>query len=143
MKYKQSFAAFLVGFIFALGLGVSGMTQPQNVVGFLDLFHWKPALMFVMIGAISFHGIFYFLIRKKKTPLFDTQFHIPNSKEMTPSLIIGSVLFGAGWGLGGLCPGPAIVSLASGQQSVFIFVGAMVVGMLTYRVFAKLNWLRR
>lgn len=98
---KNALASFIVGLIFALGLGVSGMTQPQKVVGFLDLFgQWDPSLIFVMIGAIAVHFLTYRLIRKRNTPLLDTQWHVPTKRELTPSLMIGSVLFGVGWGLG-------------------------------------------
>lgn len=130
---NQKLAAFAVGFIFALGLGISGMTQPQKVVGFLDLFgNWDPSLMFVMVGAIAVHFISYRLIRKRASPLFSTQWHVPTKKDVTPTLIVGSILFGIGWGLAGYCPGPALTSLASLQAEPVIFVISMLLGMFLF-----------
>ncbi|HEY8270228.1 MAG TPA: YeeE/YedE family protein [Pseudobdellovibrionaceae bacterium] len=135
---KNAFVALGVGFIFSLGLGISGMTQPQKVVGFLDVFgSWDPSLMFVMIGAIAVHFITYKLIRKRKSPLFSKQWHVPTKKEITPALIVGSFIFGIGWGLGGFCPGPAVTSLASFEMRPFIFVLSMLVGMIIFRQLDK------
>ncbi len=104
---KQSLVSLVVGFIFALGLGISGMTQPQKVIGFLDVFgHWDVSLMFVMIGAIFVHLIIHRLFSKRKSPLFSEKWHLPTKKEITPSLIIGSALFGFGWALAGYALGP-------------------------------------
>jgi uncharacterized membrane protein YedE/YeeE len=138
---KNGISALLVGFIFAMGLGISGMTQPQKVVGFLDLFgNWDPSLMFVMVGAIGVHFITYRLIRKRGTPLFSRQFQVPENRKITPALMIGAVLFGIGWGLAGFCPGPAVVSLASLSVKPLLFVGSMLVGMVIFRmVDAKLK----
>lgn len=134
---KQSVASFIVGFLFALGLGIAGMTQPQKVIGFLDVTAWDPSLIFVMVGAIAVHSIAYLFISRRNTPLLDTQFHLPKKKEITVSLAIGSIIFGVGWGLAGFCPGPAIVSLVSGQISVVLFVIMMIVGMLLVRRLEK------
>ncbi|HET9237728.1 MAG TPA: DUF6691 family protein [Oligoflexus sp.] len=131
---KQGLAAFAVGFIFAIGLGVSGMTQPEKVMGFLDVFgNWDPSLMFVMIGAIGVHAVAYRLIRKRSSPLLAGSWHVPTKKDLTPALMIGSVLFGLGWGLAGYCPGPAVTSLASFQFQAWLFVAAMLVGMLIFK----------
>jgi len=132
---KNALAALVVGFIFALGLGLSGMTQPQKVIGFLDLFgQWDPSLIFVMIGAILVHFVTYKLIRKKNSPLLSSQWHVPTKKEITPALILGSFIFGVGWALGGFCPGPAVTSLASFDKTPIIFVASMLVGMLVFKV---------
>jgi len=132
---KNALAALVVGFIFALGLGLSGMTQPQKVIGFLDLFgQWDPSLVFVMIGAILVHFVTYKLIRKKNSPLLSSQWHVPTKKEITPALILGSFIFGVGWALGGFCPGPAVTSLASFDKTPIIFVASMLVGMLVFKV---------
>jgi uncharacterized membrane protein YedE/YeeE len=138
---KQAWAAFAVGFIFAIGLGVSGMTQPEKVQGFLDVFgHWDPSLMFVMIGAIGLHTLTYRWIRKRSSPLFSGRWHVPTKKDLTPALMIGSMLFGIGWGLAGYCPGPAVTSLAGFNFQAWLFVGAMLVGMLIFKVLdAKLK----
>lgn len=135
---KNSIVALLVGFIFAIGLGVAGMTQPAKVVGFLDIFgSWDPSLMFVMAGAIAVHFITYKLIRKRTKPVFDIKWHVPTSKEVTPTLMVGAFLFGIGWGLGGLCPGPAITALASFEVRPFIFILSMIIGMYLYRLVDK------
>lgn len=131
---KKNIVSFIVGFIFAIGLGISGMTQPQKVVGFLDLFgSFDPSLIFVMAGAISVHFITYRLIRKKKSPLLNNEWLVPTKKELTPALIIGSFLFGTGWALGGFCPGPAITSLATFESRPLIFVTSIIGGMLFFK----------
>lgn len=131
---KNALAAFVVGFIFAIGLGVSGMTQPQKVVGFLNLFGgWDPSLIFVMGGAVAVHFVTYRLIRKRKTPLLATTWQVPTKNEITPALVIGATLFGIGWGLGGFCPGPAVTSLASFEVRPLIFVVSMLVGMVIFK----------
>lgn len=124
-------AIFGAGLLFALGLGISGMTQPAKVVGFLDVTGaWKPELAFVMGGAIAVHLLAYRLVPKMERPLFEPRFGVPSRRDIDPRLIGGAVLFGAGWGLGGYCPGPGLVSLASGSWQAIVFVGAMVVGMV-------------
>jgi len=135
---KNGLAALVVGFVFAIGLGISGMTQPQKVVGFLDLFgNWDPSLIFVMVGGIIVHFVTYKLIRKRKSPLLSTDWHVPTKKDITPALLVGSLLFGIGWGLGGFCPGPAVTSLASFEAKPFIFVMSMLVGMFLFRLVDK------
>lgn len=135
---KNALAALIVGFVFAIGLGVSGMTQPQKVVGFLDLFgDWDPSLIFVMAGAIVVHFVTYRLIRRRTTPLLDTKWHVPTKTELTPALMVGALLFGAGWGLAGFCPGPAVTSLASFEPRVVYFVISMLVGMYLFRLVDK------
>lgn len=134
---KNSVVAFIVGFVFAIGLGISGMTNPAKVVGFLNLVkNWDPALMFVMIGAIPVNMLAYRLIKNWQKPLFDSKFHVPTSQIITKELVIGAILFGIGWGIAGYCPGPAITSLASLQSSVVVFLIAMLIGMFSYQ---KLN----
>lgn len=139
-KYAQmqTLVAFLVGLLFAIGMGISGMTQPQKVIGFLELGPgWDPSLMFVMGGALIVHTLSYRLIRGRKSPLLDTQWHVPQSKEITKPLIIGSALFGLGWGLGGYCPGPGIASVGAGQMTALVFVIAMLAGMFAFRFYDK------
>lgn len=131
---KAGMASLVVGFLFAIGLGVSGMTQPEKVMGFLNLFgEWDPSLIFVMGGAISVHALAYRLIKKRQSPLFSLKWHLPTKKELTPALILGSILFGVGWGLAGYCPGPAITSLASFQTEPLIFVVSMLIGMQVFK----------
>lgn len=131
---KNSLSAWVVGFLFAMGLGLSGMSQPSKVIGFLDIFgSWDPSLIFVMIGAISVHFIAYKLIRKRTSPLFSSEWHVPQKNEITKSLVLGSVLFGIGWGLAGYCPGPALTSLGSAQGSPLVFVVGLVGGMYIFK----------
>lgn len=131
---KNAIAALVVGFVFAIGLGLSGMTQPQKVIGFLDLFgQWDPSLIFVMVGAIIVHFITFKVIRKRNSPLFSSQWYVPTKKEITPALMIGAFIFGVGWALGGFCPGPAITSMASFDKTPFVFVISMLVGMVLFR----------
>ena len=139
MNRAQVASSFLVGFIFALGLGLAGMTQPQKVIGFLDVMgQWDPSLAFVMLGAIPVHYFSHLFLRGRKSPLFDMQFHMPTRKDITPSLIIGGALFGLGWGIGGFCPGPALTSVGSLKPSVLIFVLAMTAGMFLFRIYQDL-----
>lgn len=136
---KIKITAFLVGFLFAIGLAISGMTQPQKVIGFLDVFgHWDPSLMFVMMGAIGVHFWAYRLYFKKHEPIFEKKWHLSTHHDVTPALIIGSILFGLGWGLGGYCPGPAITSLATFEMKPFVFIISMLIGMLLLKGVNKL-----
>ncbi len=131
---KNNFAALFVGVIFALGLGISGMTRPEKVIGFLDVFGtWDFSLAFVMAGAITMHAMAYRLIRRRNSPLFSSHFHVPTSRDLTPSLIIGAFVFGVGWALAGYCPGPALASLASLNARPAIFVVSMILGMVFFR----------
>ena len=129
---KSNITSFFCGILFSIGLGISGMTQPQKVIGFLDVFgEWDPSLAFVMGGAvISYFAIQLSIQRNFSTPVLGGSFQIPSRKDLDRSLIIGALLFGSGWGLGGYCPGPAITSLGSGSLNALLFVVAMGVGML-------------
>jgi uncharacterized membrane protein YedE/YeeE len=126
---------FAVGLLFGLGLLLSGMTDPGKVLGFLDLFGaWDPSLALVMGGAILV-GFFAFALAKKRTTTFlGGVLRLPTSTQMDKPLVIGSLLFGAGWGLAGFCPGPAVVSMADGQPKALVFVLAMLVGMVGFEL---------
>jgi uncharacterized membrane protein YedE/YeeE len=127
---KPLVVSFLAGLVFALGVGVAGMTQPTKVVGFLDVTgRWDPSLAFVMVGAIGVAGAVFRLTRSHAAPLFAPRFIVPTRGDVDLRLIGGAALFGIGWGLGGLCPGPALTALASGAPSTLIFVVAMLAGM--------------
>ena len=128
-------AEFVVGLLFGLGLMLSGMTDPGKVIGFLDLFGtWDPSLALVMGGAIMV-GFFAFTVAKKRTSTFlGGALRLPTNMDMDKKLVIGSLLFGAGWGLAGFCPGPALVSMADGQPKALVFVLAMLVGMLGFEL---------
>ena len=128
---KANLVAFGAGSLFAVGLAISGMTKPSKVVGFLDIAGaWDPSLAFVMIGAIAVHFLAQRLIRRRAFPVFDTKFHLPTRKDIDVRLLLGAALFGVGWGLGGFCPGPALVTAAGGAMGALVFVGAMTAGML-------------
>jgi uncharacterized membrane protein YedE/YeeE len=136
----QRISEFVVGLVFGLGLILSGMTDPGKVLGFLDLFGtWDPSLAFVMGGAIAV-GVFAFAVAKKRTTaVLGGALHLPTSNQIDRRLIVGSLLFGAGWGLAGFCPGPALVSLASGQAKAAVFVVAMVLGMVLFELLMR-HW---
>lgn len=130
---------FLVGLLFGLGLMLSGMTDPGKVIGFLDLFGaWDPSLALVMGGAILV-GFFAFTIAKKRTTTFlGGVLRFPTNMDIDKKLLFGSLLFGAGWGLAGFCPGPALVSMADGQPKSLVFVLAMLAGMLGFELMDRL-----
>ncbi len=131
-------SAFVSGLLFAIGLGLAGMTDPAKVIGFLDFFGtWDPSLAFVMVGGILSYAVAFRLITRRHAPVFGTQFSLPTRKDLTPQLIIGSALFGIGWGIAGLCPGPGLASLATGSASVLAFVVAMLGGMALYKYFLE------
>ncbi len=129
------FIAFIVGLIFAIGLGISGMTQTQIVRGFLDIFgEWNYNLIGVMAGAILVHSLLYYFIRKKSTPFLESKFHIPTRKDLDWRLILGAAIFGLGWGWAGICPGPGLVALTSGNINFVIFIISMLVGMGIFKL---------
>jgi uncharacterized protein len=126
--------ALAAGVLFGVGLGVSGMAQPAQVLAFLDVGgDWDPTLLFVMGGAVGVHFWAYRWARHRTAPGLDERFFVPAGTPIDVRLGLGAVLFGVGWGLGGYCPGPAIVSLASLGVPVFVFVAAMLAGMLLVR----------
>ena len=121
--------SLICGIIFGIGLTISKMIDPAKVLGFLNILgDWDPSLAFVMIGALIISSPFFHLFKNNKKPIFADSFSYSNNKELNKKLIIGSSLFGAGWGLAGLCPGPAIASLALFNTSSIIFVITMFVG---------------
>ena len=130
---KHRISEFAVGLLFGIGLILSGMTDPGKVIGFLDLAGaWDPSLALVMGGAILV-GVFAFALAKKRTTtLLGGAMQLPISNDIDKRLLAGSLLFGVGWGLAGFCPGPAIVSLGSGQPKAAVFVLAMLVGMALF-----------
>jgi uncharacterized protein len=123
-------ASFLCGLVFGAGLLISGMTQPDKVLGFLDLFGaWDATLAFVMAGAVAVTATGFALARRRGSPLLAEKLRWPDRSDIDASLVTGAVLFGVGWGLVGLCPGPALVNLAGLSGPVLIFVIAMTAGM--------------
>jgi hypothetical protein len=130
----RGLAAFFSGLAFALGLGVAGMTQPAKVVGFLDVAgRWDPSLALVMGGAVLVTLVAFAVILRRRAPLLARRFDLPTQTRVDRPLVIGAVIFGLGWGLSGVCPGPALVSLATLTPASLVFVGAMLVGTLVFR----------
>lgn len=122
---KSIVVSFFSGLVFALGLGIGGMTQPAKVIGFLDFSgKWDPSLAFVMIGGISIYSVSYWLLRKRVS--FAPAISLTAPTKIDWRLIAGSAVFGIGWGIAGICPGPAITALASGKISFLIFFTAML-----------------
>jgi len=129
--------ALFCGTIFGIGLVISQMINPAKVLGFLNVFgEWDPSLAFVMIGALIISSPLFHLFKNKEKPIFSTSFSISENKEIDKRLIFGSILFGAGWGLAGLCPGPAISSIALFNISSVTFVFSMFVG---FYITSKIN----
>jgi len=136
----QTLSAAGAGLLFGQGLIISRMIDPKKVMDFLDISgDWDPSLAFVMIGAIAVTSIGYRFLFKANSPLFADLFRLPLSKQIDSKLIGGAILFGIGWGLAGLCPGPALVDLSLGLPSVMLFVVAMVIGINGYRFIQSLS----
>jgi hypothetical protein len=127
-------AALVSGLLFGAGLALGGMTNPAKVLAFLDVTGaWDPTLALVMGGALAVSAVAYALTRKRAKPLFADAFALPTKRELDARLLCGAALFGVGWALVGLCPGPALASLVRGELEVFVFVAAMAAGMLLER----------
>jgi hypothetical protein len=126
--------AAVSGMLFATGLLVSGMTQPARVIDFLDITRtWDPSLAFVLGGAVAVYALALRLVRRSRTgPWFDLAFHLPTRGDVDGALVAGAAVFGVGWGLGGLCPGPGLVAAASGSGAALAFVAAMLAGMYVH-----------
>jgi uncharacterized protein len=124
-------ASFGAGALFSLGLALSGMLKPGKVIAFLDVAggHWDPSLALVMGGAIAVAMPFFMLAARRPRPLFDGQFHPPTRTRIDAPLRAGAVLFGAGWGLSGYCPGPALLSVFTFAPAALVFVATMLLGM--------------
>jgi len=127
--------AFASGLLFAVGLVIGGMTDPQKVQGFLDIAgNWDPSLIFVMGGAVGTHGILRLLINRRSKPVFAPLFPTRPNTRLDLRLLAGAALFGAGWGLSGYCPGPALTSVVTGGTTTVVFVLSMLGGMLVFQV---------
>lgn len=131
--FIQRSIEFLIGLLFGLGLLLSGMSNPAKVLGFLDLAGaWDPSLVFVMGGAIAVSAGAFAWAQRRRTSLLGLPMRLPVAQHLDAPLLVGAALFGVGWGLAGFCPGPAWVSLASGQPKALAFVVSMVLGMLLW-----------
>ena len=125
-----AFSSLLAGLVFGIGLILSGMADPAKVLGFLDLFgHWDPSLGLVMAGAIAVASMAFFLARKRTASLLGATMKLPTARQIDRRLIVGSALFGMGWGIAGFCPGPALVALGMGEAKAAVLVVAMLGGM--------------
>ena len=128
------FIALLAGLLMSAGIAYSKMIDPTKVLGFLTLnSNWDPSLMLVMAGALAVYATGFWLFAPKGKPFFDEHFHLPTKRELDKPLVMGSAIFGAGWGLIGYCPGPAIAALSSGSAATLIFVIAMISGWFIAR----------
>ncbi len=137
MKNNMRFAVAsgLAGLVFGWGLIISGMANPAKVIGFLDLsMPWDPSLMFVMGGAIALGLPGFFLAKRLKNSLMGLPMNLPTNTHVDKKLLLGAALFGAGWGIGGFCPGPAVVAAASLATDGLIFIAAMLAGMFVFSV---------
>lgn len=133
-------ASFVCGLIFGAGLLISGMNQPEKVLGFLDIFgEWDATLAFVMAGAVAVSAIGFALARRSTAPVFATRFSWPERRDIDAPLVAGAILFGIGWGLVGICPGPALVNLAGFSLPIVVFVVTMVLGMLGHELWQRRN----
>lgn len=129
----SNLSEYLIGVLFGLGLIISGMTNPAKILAFLDIAGaWDPSLIFVMGGAVLVGLIAFYLAKNRTQSFLGGAMHIPTRRDINRPLIIGSALFGVGWGLAGFCPGPALVSLGSGELKALVFVVAMLGGMLLF-----------
>lgn len=122
--------SYIIGLVFGIGISISGMANPAKVVNFFDIAGiWDPSLAFVMGGALIVTFIGYTYVLKRPAPLLDGTFHLPTRKDLDVQLLGGSIVFGVGWGIAGFCPGGALPALGTGVSDVFVFVGAMLVGI--------------
>ena len=129
-------ASLAAGMVFSIGLAISGMANPAKVLGFLDFAgDWDPMLNLVMAGALIAAAPGFAIARKKREPFIEAEFKIPTNRTIDLPLIAGALMFGAGWGLVRFCPGPAIAAIGSGLREIYVFVAAMIAGMLLFRVY--------
>jgi len=132
--------SFVSGLVFGIGLLISGMTEPEKVLGFLDIFGaWDATLAFVMAGAVAVASIGFAVARRNNAPVFASSFAWPSRRDIDAPLVIGAGLFGIGWGLSGICPGPALVNLAGLSAPIIVFVVAMVLGMFGFELWQRRN----
>ena len=133
-----AFASLLAGLVFGLGLVVSGMANPAKVLGFLDLGgNWDPSLAFVMAGAIAVGAVAFTVANRRSRSMLGAEMRLPSARHLDRRLILGSMLFGIGWGVAGFCPGPALVSLGMGEVKALVFVAAMLLGMGAFELFER------
>lgn len=131
-------SALLAGSIFGVGLSLSAMVDPNKIINFLDITgHWDPSLLFVLGGAVMVTLVSYRFIFAQGKPVFDNEFQLPSAFKIDAKLLIGSSLFGIGWGLVGYCPGPVVASLGFGFEEPLIVVGSLLAGMMLHKAIVK------
>ncbi|MGB0784744.1 MAG: DUF6691 family protein [Alphaproteobacteria bacterium] len=134
----RSLVGLLCGVVFGLGLIIAQMTNPAKVIGFLDILNgWDPSLAFVMGGGLVVFGVGFIMLKGRKNSFLGASVRLPTASQIDAPLVLGAVLFGAGWGLSGLCPGPALAALTIGGSPAFTFVVAMVVGMFLHQLYQR------
>ena len=132
-------SSFIVGLVLGLGLTVSRMLDPAKVLGFLDIFgHWDPSLALVMAAAVAVAAVGFAVAEQRTTPFWSPASHITTRRDADVRLIAGATLFGIGWGLVGLCPGPALTALSLGRWEIFLFLAAMISGMALFGAWSRL-----
>lgn len=135
---QQTIASLICGAVFGIGLAISGMTNPAKIIGFVDITgQWDPSLAFVMVGALIVYAIGFRLSQRSGKPILALRFQVPSRNDVDARLVGGAVLFGIGWGMAGICPGPAITALAFGMEKFYVFFAAMAVGSLAYSLTMK------
>jgi len=133
--FAYTLVAFGTGLLFGVGLTISEMVNPEKILSFLDIFgEWNPALVFVMIGALLITIPGFQLVKGKEQPFFALKFLLPDKTLIDKKLLGGAMLFGIGWGMVGLCPGPAVTALVTLRPEVFLFVAAMIIGMFCHKL---------
>ena len=136
----HALSAFGVGLVFGIGLVISGMTDPSKIIGFLDLAGpWDPSLALVMGGAVAVGFVAFRVARRRTAAFLGGAMHLPTARQIDRRLVVGSLVFGIGWGLAGYCPGPAVVSVGMGQDKAIVFVVAMLAGMAIYELIERVR----
>ena len=131
--------SFILGALFSTGLAISGMVNPNKVIGFLDFFgDWDPSLAFVMAGGVLLNFVLFKFILKRSNPILTADFSVPANNIIDKRLIVGSSMFGTGWGIGGVCPGPGIANLFLFDPKAITFVVFMMIGMFIFKKFYKI-----
>lgn len=137
MRFLSALAS---GLLFGVGLALSGMMDPARVLGFLDIAgRWDPTLLFVLGSAVAVSALGYAVSRRLAKPVFARRFEIPTAQTLDAKLLVGAGIFGVGWGLGGFCPGPALASLSLGLPKSYVFVLAMLAGMILHGAYARMR----
>jgi uncharacterized membrane protein YedE/YeeE len=140
---QKNLFALLAGIVFGLGLAISQMISQKKVIGFLDLFgNWDPSLALVMGGAVGVTALLFRFVLRRPNPIFEEKFYVPDRNNIDAPLVIGSALFGIGWGIAGFCPGPAFASLSVGRIEPVLFVLALVAGSLAAKYLIPAKFIR-